>query len=80
MSEVCVIPCPYCGCREAWSTDVAATAAASWHLYEQHPLTWERIIGVGREPSAQRPEHLGVALPIEPPSPAVAAAGKLGWR
>lgn len=51
--------CSYCDTRESWSTEAAAQAAASWHVYDQHRAVWVTVIGSDRVPRDLAPATLG---------------------
>jgi hypothetical protein len=51
--------CPHLD--EAWTTELAAQCAATWHVFEQHYEHWVLAIGA-RPPRQPRPEMVGRAL------------------
>lgn len=55
--------CKVCGHNEAWTTERAAQAAATWHVFEEHPIQWlEILLDAGEEPRPPqdpRPEEFG---------------------
>ena len=37
--------CQYCGEQQEWDTRESASVAASWHLFDAHPLRWLTVAG-----------------------------------
>ena len=48
--------CQYCGQQQEWETRESANLAASWHLYDDHPLRWLTVAG-HRPPMDPRPRR-----------------------
>jgi hypothetical protein len=48
--------CQYCGEQQKWETRESANVAASWHLYDAHPLRWLTVAG-HRPPTDPRPRR-----------------------
>lgn len=53
--------CTRCLWRESWTTKLAAMAAAVWHVFEEHPEDWRRVIGK-QPPSCLEPKEYGRKL------------------
>ena len=48
--------CQYCGEQQEWDTRESASVAASWHLFDAHPLRWLTVAGL-RCPTDPRPRR-----------------------
>ena len=48
--------CQYCGEQQEWDTRESASVAASWHLFDAHPLRWLTVAG-HRCPTDPRPRR-----------------------
>lgn len=46
--------CQYCGEQQEWDTRESASVAASWHMFDAHPLRWLTVAG-HRCPTDPRP-------------------------
>lgn len=53
-----IFKCLACGHNEAWTTEPAAHAAASWHVHDAHPEIWRELFG-DRDPEDPLPDTLG---------------------
>lgn len=49
------ILCKLCPLDEAWTTEAAAQAAATWHVYREHREAWIKVMGADRPPQATTP-------------------------
>ena len=49
--------CGYCDWQTAEPEQVVSGCLAAWHVYEQHPEIWRRVIGdrVPRDPDPRDP-------------------------
>ena len=54
--DAITFPCQYCGEQQEWETRESANVAASWHLYDYHPLRWLTVAG-HRPPTDPRPRR-----------------------
>jgi hypothetical protein len=57
--DVITFTCQYCGEQQEWDTPESASVAASWHLFDAHPLRWLTDAGHRRhtDPRPLRPGH-----------------------
>lgn len=52
--------CSQCEKSESWTTEIAAQAAAVWHVYDDHWDIWMQLTGSPeRLPVDKRPEDYG---------------------
>ena len=54
--------CSTCPFWETWSTELAAQAAAVWHVYLMHRNVWRHLVGSERPPQDVEPKNLGQLL------------------
>ena len=51
--------CHICGRPSlAYDTESDASDAHAWHVFEQHPDVWMRMIGEAREPNVPKPDPI----------------------
>lgn len=62
--------CQYCGEQQEWDTRQSASVAASWHLFDAHPLRWLTVAGhrCPTDPRPRRARHWADSPRIDPRS------------
>lgn len=58
IAETTATACRLCSWGETWSTRDAALAAATWHVFDDHPIDWTMIHGM-RVPEVPLPVVVG---------------------